>query len=165
MIAIFEDDITLNTDPPNAKRALTRIKKFLKYKRNWEVFHLGCFPDNRNDSQETLFQNIYKVKAYGAHAYILNKTGIQRIASLIWEGRDYDGYLMDIQQYAYLPRLFCQKAVKSDIPRGINIINNFPVLKKAGLDINEFYTTHIGVSFRVIVLLCLLIGCVFKRVV
>lgn len=99
-IAIFEDDILLNNTPQNVKKAFTRIGNFLRFKRNWDVFHLGCFPDNRNDTHPTLFQNIYKVKAYGAHAYILNRSSIQRIASLRWEGRDYDGYLMDTRQYA-----------------------------------------------------------------
>jgi hypothetical protein len=108
-------------------------------------------------------KNIYLTTGYGAHAYVLNNSAIRRIASLSWEGNSYDSYLMEKPHYAYFPRIFCQKAITSDISRGINIINNFPGLKKFGLDINEFYATNIGINLNFILFFVIIFVIIFRN--
>jgi GR25 family glycosyltransferase involved in LPS biosynthesis len=154
-IIIFEDDISITKN--FTKINLLTIENFLKTKK-WNLFFLGCFPDNRYITRK-IQRGVYMTKAYGAHAYALNKSYIEKIASLSWEGRSYDGYLKDDYQYAFLPRLFDQKAEASDIPRGVNFVNRYPILKKVVLDANEWYAVN---SFYVLVGIVLwILGLVF----
>lgn len=148
-IIIFEDDIFITLKKEKFYKAMKRIIFFLS-RKNWEIFYLGCFPDNRKNTVFSGEKNIYLTTGYGAHAYILNNSAIRRIASLKWEGKSYDSYLMEKAHHAYFPRIFCQRAIDSDISRGINIINKFPGLKRFGLDFNEFYATNLGISLNFI---------------
>lgn len=142
-ILIFEDDV-VDTNELNSKN-LNFIFKSLRKIPNWQIFYFGCFPDIRY-GVSSVFGNIYKTRAYGAHAYGLNTSIIHRIANLKWEGRSYDSYLMESEHYAYLPRMFDQRAISSDIPRNVNFINNFSFLKKVCLDLNEWYARYIGIG-------------------
>lgn len=158
-IIIFEDDV-IDTDETSfikIKYCINILKKI-----NWNIFYFGCFPDIRKTTYRTEFTNIYKVKAYGAHAYALNKNYINKISKLKWKNISYDSYLMVDYQYGYIPRLFDQSASKSNIERTVNIINNFAFLKKQILNLNDFYAVNIRINififlFLVFVILIILI--------
>jgi len=147
-IIIFEDDI-VDTDEMSSKN-IRHITRVLKNLPNWDIFYLGCFPDIRHDTFGTRYRDVYSVRAYGAHAYIINFFYIRKIAGLKWENRSYDSYLTDKYNYCYLPRLFDQRAISSDIPRGINFVNSFPYIKKFFLNLNEWYATEIKYSVKTV---------------
>lgn len=156
-IIIFEDDI-IETSSLN-KESLKYVVSTLKKIKNWNIFYLGCFPDIRYRSFSTQYKNIYRMRAYGAHAYAINTNMIRVIAGLKWEGRSYDSYLMDSYHYAYMPRLFDQRAISSDIPRGINAINNFGSIKKLFLNLNDWYSVNVQYGvYEVLFWILLFIG-------
>lgn len=153
-IIIFEDDITETSS--YSDKEIKYIVRTLKRLQNWEIFFLGCFPDICHRTYPTKYRNVYHARVFGAHAYILNKNFINTMADWKWEGLAYDAYTSKNYHYCYLPRLFDQKASPSDIPRGINIINRFPFLKKFGLDLNDSYAIYIQYSVSTVVMIILI---------
>jgi glycosyl transferase family 25 len=154
-IIIFEDDIEA-TKHLN-KEAIEKIVSFLK-KAEWSIFYLGCFPWSFfSDTKKTSFNSIFKCKAFGAHAYAINKEYISYIAGLKWEGKSYDYYTGKDYHYCYLPSLFTQKATESNIPRIVNFVNSSSNLKQSLLRLNERYSMHIRIAFIKIVLFILLL--------
>lgn len=164
-IIIFEDDLEVcDNFTTDTSRKILQFLLSVK----WKMFYLGCFPINRYHSYATQYNSIYKVRAVGTHAYAINRSQIEYIASMRWENKPYDSYFTAKYHYAYLPTLFMQKAVKSDIERNINIINNFPLLKYTGLYINERYTMYVGqpisqISVLIVILLILVAIILIQR--
>lgn len=160
-IVIFEDDAVPTKE--FTKTSIKRTIKTLKKIPNWDVFYFGCFPDNRYSTFTTPYKNIYKVKGYGAHAYALNTHTILKIASLTWEKKSYDGYLMDSYQHAYLPRLFDQSTSPSSIPRTVNMVNHSELIKKIVLDINEGYAMHTRINVYFLGIFVCIVWIILKK--
>jgi GR25 family glycosyltransferase involved in LPS biosynthesis len=154
-IIIFEDDILVTSS--YSEKEIKYIIRVLKRLPNWDLFFLGSFPDIRHRTYPTKHRNVYHARVFGAHAYAINHHFIKRIADWKWEGKAYDAYTSKNYHYCYLPRLFDQRAVESDIARGINIINHFPFLKKFGLDLNDWYATTVCYSIDTVVIMVLIL--------
>lgn len=161
-IIIFEDDIspTKNFSIKNIKYIISCLKKI----KNWDIFYLGCFPNNYYNTLSTKYTGIYKTRSVGAHAYIINNHYIHKIASLKWDQKPYDSYLTNNYHYCYLPTLFTQNTLDSNIERGINIVNKFPFIKRLCLGINEYYAIYIGINIRILVFIVLVIIIIIKRI-
>lgn len=159
-IIIFEDDIQ-PTSYLN-KEVIDYIVSVLK-KIEWKIFYLGCFPWNMvSDTKKTEYNSIFKCKAYGAHAYIINKTYLPYLANLKWSGKSYDFYTSKDHHYCYLPSLFTQKASKSSIPRIVNMVNCSDKLKQGLLKLNEAYCIKIRVSFLKVLVILIIFFTTFK---
>lgn len=154
-IIIFEDDIIETSEC--TQKNISHIIRVLKNLKNWDIFYLGCFPMIHHQTFATKHRDIYHSRALGTHAYILNKSFINTVSQWKWDGLAYDAYTSKNYHYCYMPRLFDQRAVSSDIPRGFNIINYSPFLKKIILDLNDWYAITIGYNIYSVILVIIII--------
>lgn len=122
---IFEDDITLSSSftIDKLEEAFSIIPLLPE---NWDILFLGCCPDIYNTyTYKTNIDNIFKVHAHCTHAYIISNRYMKKIAQMkfIEDGKAIDEvYHSNDNAYAYLPSLFMQGLMGSDI--GNNAFNN-----------------------------------------
>jgi hypothetical protein len=144
-VLIFEDDI-LQTEYLNNTN-LSECIKFMKENEDWEIFFLGCIPDTvkYNITSISGYSNIYKVRPWGCHAYVVNRKYMEKIYSMKYIGHAIDG-LTNANKHAYciIPSLFEQGSYGSDINTSGSFGNVSETIKRKALHINELYATMIN---------------------
>lgn len=139
---IFEDDIDLSPSftTENLHRALSLIENL---PQNWNIYFLGCCPDIKHSyTYKTDIKNIYKVNAFCTHAYIISNKCMKDIAELEFSNKAIDAVYHDIEHtYAYLPSLFVQGLMGSDI--GSDIGSKI-IFRTWAMQMGEMYAMNVG---------------------
>lgn len=113
-ILVFEDDVAF--DRFSSVR-LDECVGFLKKHARWDILFLGCLVKR---SYKTDMPGIRRIR-YGslAHAYVLNRTFAERLASIPWAGLPLDAALREFAdgQFVLCPAIAFQNDSPSDNDR------------------------------------------------
>jgi len=160
-VLIFEDDVIVS-DICNLEKYVRESVKFME-KENYEIFYLGCIPEIFQNRTQRIEGNIYKVNAFGGHAYVLSKRYIEKMKNVPYLGHAIDGiYSRCDKAYAHIPSIFIQGEFGTDI-QGINL----DMIKCDGVGLIEGYSTCVNVPlnnvilFLFLILILCLISCIF----
>lgn len=112
MALIFEDDIELNG-------TLAKIEQVIDYARQtllqWQIFYLGAMPLIQQQASRYVTANIISTKFFQTHAYLIGRQMAETLVNTPWTGIPIDVWYQSYITWAYLPSLFVQGAVQSDI--------------------------------------------------
>ena len=163
-ILVFEDDIV-----PRKHLTEDNLKKVINVmntlKDEWELFYLGCGPLIGKSVKSTRFKDIYKVKAYGAYVYALNKNRIHRMSETEWKGDPYDKQFSEEFHHAYIPYLFDPGNSESDIEKGKSFAHIHPIRWNIRRRLQEFYIinrVNIRLNILCLIIILILVFCKLK---
>jgi GR25 family glycosyltransferase involved in LPS biosynthesis len=157
-VLIFEDDIT-PTDYLNVEN-LKKAIKFMKTKKDWDLFYLGALPEiRRHYSRQTKYPGIYRLHGVCTHAYIVNRSAMKKLINLKFDGTAIDYYYINNfnKCYALYPTLFLQGLSKSDI--GSNWWAYYGTKDRVATFYRciEWYAYHINYPLTVVIPIVLII--------
>ncbi len=115
-VLIFEDDVASGQGlkPEQIQKAV----KFMTSNENkdWNIFFFGWHPKIMSKQTKSIGNSIYKVSAYGGHAYVLSRNMIKRLAYAEYSGIPIDViYAEEEEAYALYPSAFVQDGLESDL--------------------------------------------------
>lgn len=139
-VLIFEDDII-----PAGGVTPERVKYCTDFMKDhpWDIFYFGAVPSIFKYSQEkSPVKSIYKIRGICTHAYVLNRSALEKLKDKEWEpGAPLDYVIRDdetLEKYAVYPTFFNQRTGYR-LPK---------VLITSGLRANEFYAYNIGIPAK-----------------
>lgn len=114
-VLIFEDDIELGKGLIQSH--FDQMFQFMETRNDWDIMFLGWHPIvTSKRTRQTEFPSIWKVHAYGGHAYILSRRMIEKMANKQWEEIPIDVYYAQNENaYAIYPSVFIQRGATSDL--------------------------------------------------
>lgn len=115
-VLIFEDDIIASKSltPANLEKAIN----FMTNTPDWDIFYLGVLPRILDTySRRTSHNGIYQLKGICTHAYVVNRSAMEKLIHLKFDGTTIDYYYINCfpKTYAVYPTLFYQGLSNSDI--------------------------------------------------
>lgn len=155
-LMVFEDDIEYKG---SLKPQIESIKKFLD-KEKWDIFFLGGTPNiwSSNIHKVNGYNNIYKGNFAAAHAYIINRSYMEKIKDLVWDGKKYSTIDVDVlmknnNSYITYPRIFHQRVIENDrdIPTPVLALRS--IADKAVV----YYSENINIRLKIIFIIFVLI--------
>lgn len=114
-VLIFEDDIELGRG--YIEDHFNQMFQFMEENQDWDIMFLGWHPQVlTHRTIQTVIPSVWKVNAFGGHAYILSKKMIEKMAYKEWEGIPIDVYYAENDNaYALYPSVFIQRGATSDL--------------------------------------------------
>tara|TARA_R110001632_G_scaffold50169_2_gene125281 strand:+ start:1522 stop:2295 length:774 start_codon:yes stop_codon:yes gene_type:complete len=114
-VLIFEDDIQVGRG--YIESHFEQMFQFMNENDNWDIMFLGWHPKIlTHKTIQTVIPSVWKVNAFGGHAYILSRKMIEKMAYKEWEGIAIDVYYADNDNaYALYPSVFIQRGATSDL--------------------------------------------------
>ena len=114
-VMIFEDDIKCALSKGEFDECMEKVYNFITH-NDFDIFFLGSCPNIWLHSTKKINDNIYKVKAYQAHAYILSRSGINKYQNLVYSNIQIDHiYAKSNKSFAIYPSIFYQNDSPSSI--------------------------------------------------
>lgn len=166
-LMIFEDDIEIeNTNI----RDIKKVNRFLDENKDWEIFYLGSVPNILEYNLQPIksYKGIYKGHYLCTHAYIINRSGIERFKDTKWKepktSIDANVYNKHHRTYAIFPCFYKQRVIKND--NGNRSIA-FIVIRKLIGKFMIWYALNINIKLTsllpLIIIVILITGTVQKR--
>ena len=142
-VLIFEDDLEPNQKSFTPDRLKLTVD-FMKQHTNWETFFFGVFPiTTRTMTRRTVYPSIVRVSTLCCHAYVVNRSLMEKLYHMKWMGCEIDNMLSrNRNAYGIYPSFFYQGADKSDLCS----YNDVP-MKTFWFWLNETYAYYIGWPF------------------
>jgi hypothetical protein len=153
-VLIFEDDIIASKSLTPAR--LEKAINFMKTANNWEIFYLGVLPRILDTySARTKQSGIYQLRGICTHGYVINRSAMEKLIHLKYEGITIDYYYINCfsKTYAIYPTLFYQGLSDSDITTSTQsykkYLNKDKIVKFYRFI--EWYAYYINIPVRVLV--------------
>jgi glycosyl transferase family 25 len=125
-LLVFEDDIKVL---PYNQNAINCINSFLAKKSNdFDLLYLGLIIDKM---WYCGIPSIVRAKGAGAHAYILSRRGIEKMASYVWNKKPIDKIMKhDFTCYSVFP-IIAEQFPEEAMPSDLNSARNSTEVKTA----------------------------------
>lgn len=166
-ICVFEDDIIANKtehDLLNGRdKGYVDLVRFLRASPDgrpsphaptgWSILYLGSVPNflRYSTSKVTTLTSgkVYKVNAVCLHAYIISRVGMERMKDWKYAGLAIDQLTVDFpDSYAYLPSLYHQGAISSDI----DLFNPFVThVRTDSMQLADWYTINVNIPIYTLI--------------
>jgi GR25 family glycosyltransferase involved in LPS biosynthesis len=141
-VLIFEDDITSSLDIDTFNKNFDSVIKFIE-NIPYDIFFLGSTPEIIMNKVTHIVDDIYKVNALCAHAYIISRSGMEKYKDLQYQNIAIDFvYLYCNHSYAIYPSIFYQNDSSSDIAP--KIIEKFGI-RNSMIQTREKYATCVNI--------------------
>lgn len=122
-LLIFEDDVDVTSS--FTPQRLNEVVNFLRNNDAWEIFFLGTIPEIMFSKMTPVkgWKNIYKMRSFGGHAYIVSRSLMERLISAPYLFVPNDIINMfNPKAYGCYPSMFVQTTSKSDT--GANCVSS-----------------------------------------